>query len=145
MERLHPKRVAWEHGAKFRGAMPTASVGTTQLERARQQRRTAGDAARKFWSRTRNRRLGGFKFRREVPLGPYIADFLCPAARVVVEIDGDQHAEAESHDAARTRYLERLGYAVIRIPTHEVLHDVVQVLDRVHLALEERMLRLRCR
>ena len=77
-----------------------------------------------------------------MPLGPYIADFVCFAARLVVEIDGDQHAEAEAYDAARTQFLEKLGYAVIRIPTREVLHDMAHVLDRVHLAFEERTLEL---
>ncbi len=105
-------------------------------------RRNAGDAERKFWSRTRNRRLAGYKIRRQVPIGPFIADFVCPAAQLVIEIDGDQHAEAAAHDEARTRYLERLGYRVIRFPTHEVLHDIEDVLDQVHLALEQRVIEL---
>ncbi len=83
--------------------------------------------------------------RREVPLGPFIVDFLCHEARLIVEIDGDQHAETQSYDAARTRYLERLGYAVMRVPTYEVLHDIAAVLDRIHLVLEQRMLELRQR
>jgi very-short-patch-repair endonuclease len=131
------KSVSWAHRAHGAAAQLPPPAGSTPIDRARRLRRLAGDAARTFWSRARNRQLGGFKFR--------LADFVCVAARLVVEIDGDQHAEAESYDAARTRYLERLGYAVIRIPTHEVLHDISQVLDRVHRALEERMLQLRCR
>jgi very-short-patch-repair endonuclease len=135
-----PKRIAWDHHAKFSRAAIGPAVAAAPLDRARRLRRVAGDAARKFWGRVRNRRFGGFKFRREVPLGPYIADFVCSEAQLVVEIDGDQHAEAQAYDAARTRCLERLGYAVIRIPTHEVLHDIAQVLDRLHLAIGERML-----
>src|SRR5262245_32639219 len=138
MHEPQQKRVAWEHRARACGAPVSESVSITPLDRVRRPRRSAGDAARKFWSRTRNRRLGGFKFRREVPLGPYIADFLCLEARLVVEIDGDQHAASQAYDAARTRYLERIGYAVIRIPTHEILRDIGQVMDRVHLALWER-------
>jgi len=144
MRKTEQKPAPFEHRAKFAAAPIVAGV-STPLDRARGLRRSAGDAARKFWSRTRNRRLGGFKFRREVPLGPYIADFLCPEARLIVEIDGDQHAEVQTYDAARTRYLERLGYAVIRIPTHEVLHDIAQMLDPVHLAVYERTMELQRR
>jgi very-short-patch-repair endonuclease len=145
MRESRQKPIVFEHRAKFAGASIDAADDSTPFGRARRLRRFAGDAARKFWSRVRDRRLGGYKFRREVPLGPFIADFVCPAARLVVEIDGDQHAEAVAYDAARTRYLEKLGYAVIRIPTHEVLHDIAQVLERMHLALEERILKLRQR
>jgi very-short-patch-repair endonuclease len=141
MEQQRRTRIAWEARVKF-AAVPSPAAPATPLNRARHLRRSAGDAARRFWSRVRGRRLGGFKFRREVPLGPYIADFVCPAARLVVEVDGDQHADAEAYDAARTQFLETLGYSVIRIPTHEILHDIALVLDRVHLALEERMLEL---
>jgi very-short-patch-repair endonuclease len=145
MDRSPPKPVASEHRAKFAGALAPSPAGVTPVARARRLRRAAGDAVRKFWGRTRNRRLGGFKFRREVLLGPFVADFVCIEARLIVEIDGDQHAHAQTYDAARSRYLERMGYAVIRIPTYQVLHDLVHVLDRVHWALEDRMLELRGR
>ena len=110
----------------------------TPTERARALRRSAGDAERKFWSRVRGHRLGGWKFRRQVPLGPFIADFVCAAARIVIELDGDQHAEAAAYDAARTRYLEQLGYCVLRFPTRDVLHEIERVLDAVYVAVEER-------
>ena len=145
MDRAPSKPVASEHRAKFAGALAPPAAGNSPAARARRLRRAASDAALKFWSRTRNRRLGGFKFRREVPLGPFVADFVCSEALLVVEIDGDQHAASEAYDASRTRYLERTGYAVIRIPTHEVLHDLAEVLDRVHRTIEERVRELKNR
>ena len=145
MNRAPSKPVASEYRAKFAGALAPPAAGNSPAARARRLRRAASDAALKFWSRTRNRRLGGFKFRREVPLGPFVADFVCSEALLVVEIDGDQHAASEAYDASRTRYLERTGYAVIRIPTHEVLHDLAEVLDRVHRAIEERVQELKHR
>jgi adenine-specific DNA-methyltransferase len=111
----------------------------TPLARARQLRRRLGDAERLFWSRTRNRRLAGFKIRRQVRIGPFIADFVCTAARLVIELDGDQHAEAADYDVKRTRYLERCGYRVIRFPTRDVLRDTERVLDQVREELELRM------
>ncbi len=140
-------RLPWEMRAKNIGAKRAAIEADprTPIEGARQFRRAPSDSERQFWSRTRNRRLGGFKIRRQVPIGPYIADFICVAARLVIEIDGDQHAKSAAYDAARTRCLERCGYRVMRIPTHEVLHDIAAVLDHVHLAIEERLLELRHR
>jgi very-short-patch-repair endonuclease len=62
-------------------------------DRARELRRNQTEAGKAFWFRVRNRRLDGYKFRRQVPIGPYIADFVCTAARFVVEIDAGQHSE----------------------------------------------------
>ena len=111
----------------------------TALARARQLRRRIGDAERLFWSRTRAHRLAGFKIKRQVPIGPFIADFVCKAALLVIELDGDQHAEAEGYDAARTEYLERHGYSVVRFPTRDVLRDIEGVLEEVRAAIEGRM------
>jgi len=131
----------WEIRARHIGAnrpVPSGDPGTA-LARARQLRRRIGDAERLFWSRTRNRRLAGFKIKRQVPIRPFIADFVCIAARLVIELDGDQHAEAASYDAARTRYLERCGYGVIRFPTRDVLADIEGVLEQVRAAIEYRL------
>jgi very-short-patch-repair endonuclease len=61
---------------------------------------------------------GGWKWRRQAPIGPYIVDFYCPAARLVVELDGSQHLDQVAYDARRTEYLERLGLRLIRF-THD--------------------------
>ncbi len=79
----------------------------------------------------------GTHFRRQVPIGPYVADFACMAARVVIEVDGSQHglrAEA-SRDAERTRWLEREGYRAIRFWNNEVTENIDSVLEAIHVAL----------
>jgi very-short-patch-repair endonuclease len=71
-------------------------------------------AEARVWNTLRDRRLGGWKWKRQVPRGRYIVDFLCTEARLVVELDGGQHANAAKYDATRTAYLEGLGYRVLR-------------------------------
>ena len=91
----------------------------TRIERARELRRTMTDAERRLWSLLRNRSLG-FKFRRQVPIGRYIADFACVEARVVVELDGGQHAESAA-DVERDASLRAHGYRVVRIWNPDVI------------------------
>jgi very-short-patch-repair endonuclease len=76
--------------------------GTDPLAFARHLRRTATDAERALWAKLRNRQLAGLKFRRQHPLGPYTVDFVCFERRLVIEVDGGQHAEAAEQDAQRT-------------------------------------------
>src|SRR5262245_34586351 len=84
---------------------------------ARQMRKEPTTAERTLWRVVRNRRLVGFKFRRQHPLGPYILDCYCAAARLVVELDGDTHADpvAQQRDTERTGYLERRGLKILRL------------------------------
>jgi very-short-patch-repair endonuclease len=86
------------------------------------------DAERKFWSRVRNRALGGFKFVRQEPIGPYFADFVCRDAGVVVEIDGGQHAES-LRDRVRDAFLASAGYRVMRFWNNEWLANIDGVLE----------------
>jgi very-short-patch-repair endonuclease len=89
---------------------------------ARILRRGQSDAERKLWRVLRDRQFAGFKFRRQQPIGPYIADFACFEARLVIELDGGQHGsdQAIAYDEARTRFMEQEGFRVIRFPNHEV-------------------------
>ncbi|MBL8710053.1 MAG: endonuclease domain-containing protein [Rhodospirillaceae bacterium] len=87
---------------------------------ARALRRNATDAEKKLWSLLRDRRLVGWKFRRQVPLGPYVVDFYCSEARLVVEADGGQHANSCS-DEHRTAWLGRNGYRVKRYWNNDIL------------------------
>ena len=107
-------------------------------ERARALRKTMSDAERLLWSRLRMRQLGGHRFRRQHPLGPYVADFVCLERRLVVEVDGAQHAEPEQmrHDAVRTRWLEVEGFRVVRAWTSEVFKNLDGVLDTILHELE---------
>jgi very-short-patch-repair endonuclease len=82
--------------------------------RARDLRNNTTDAERALWRVLRGRQLQGFRFRRQVPIGGFIADFVCPQAKLIIELDGGQHAERSEYDAARTSRLEAMGYRVLR-------------------------------
>ena len=90
--------------------------------RARSLRRDATDAERAMWRVLRDRRLAGFKFRRQQPLGRYFVDFVCFSHRLVVEIDGSQHAGSAA-DARRTAWLEEQGFRVLRFWNNDVLNN----------------------
>jgi adenine-specific DNA-methyltransferase len=82
--------------------------------RARQLRARQTEAERKLWYLLRDRRLNGAKFRRQVPIGNYIVDFVCQEAKLVVELDGGQHTEQVAYDTARSEWLATVGYRVLR-------------------------------
>ena len=88
--------------------------------RARELRAATTDAERRLWSCLRMRQLGGYRFRRQVPIGPYVVDFVCLSARLIVEVDGSQHAGA-IHDLRRDALLSARGFRVLRFWNHEVL------------------------
>jgi very-short-patch-repair endonuclease len=90
---------------------------------ARKLRKEMTDTERFVWDRIRHRQIGGFKFRRQSPVGPYIVDFVCFEAKVVLELDGGQHDLASLEDAARTHWLQSQGFRVVRFWNHEVFED----------------------
>lgn len=95
----------------------------TTLIKARCLRTEMTEAEKALWWQLRDRRLAGFKFRRQLPVGPFFADFACWQAKLIVEVDGGQHAERVFYDQQRTRFLERQGFTVIRFWNDEVLHN----------------------
>jgi len=101
---------------------------------ARSMRADPAPAEKKLWRCLRDRQLSGFKFRRQHPLGPFIADFFCPKLKLVVELDGDSHAERAVYDDRRTVRLERDGYFVIRFRNEDVFRHLDAVL---HALLDE--------
>ena len=111
---------------------------TQTRERARSLRREGTDAEHKLWYQLRAGRLKGMKFRRQHPVPPFVVDFYCEAARLVVELDGSQHNE--DADAPRTRYLESLGLKVLRYWDNEVLQQTEAVLESILSASENRTL-----
>ena len=96
---------------------------------ARVLRRGQTDTEKKLWYLLRGRELKGFKFRRQFPIGPYIADFCCWERRLVVELDGGQHAVDIAKDKRRTLFLNQQGYKVIRFWDNEVLTQTASVLE----------------
>ncbi|MCL6708326.1 DUF559 domain-containing protein [Pseudomonas sp. R2.Fl] len=105
---------------------------TTQ---ARTLRHDETEAEYRLWGELRGRHLNGHKFARQIPLGPFIVDFLCREQRLVVELDGSQHAES-AHDVGRTAWLNQNGYGVLRFWNHEVLRERRAVLDTILAVLE---------
>jgi very-short-patch-repair endonuclease len=104
-------------------------------DRARELRRNSTDAERRLWRYLRNRQCLGWKFRRQFPIGPYIADFACPDAMLVIEADGGQHGIEIDRDLRRTAYLERKGWTVLRFWNPDILTNIEGVLDVIHDAL----------
>ena len=102
---------------------------------ARKLRRNPTEAERQLWSRLRSHQLDGYKFRRQVPLGPYVADFACLAARLVIEIDGGRHAWRADEDTARTAWLESNGFRVLRFWNNDVLGNAEGVLETIRQSL----------
>ncbi|MDX2223072.1 MAG: endonuclease domain-containing protein [Rhodospirillaceae bacterium] len=103
--------------------------------RARGLRRRQTDAESVFWSRVRNRQLDGAKFKRQVPIGRFVADFACYEARLIVELDGGQHDAQSARDIERTQAIEGLGYRVVRFWNNDVLSNIDGVLDALRAEL----------
>jgi very-short-patch-repair endonuclease len=97
--------------------------------RARSLRQNMTEAERRIWQMLRLRQIGGYRFRRQVPFGCYIADFACHEARLIVEIDGGQHDRLSLPEAGRTLFLEAEGYRVLRFWNNEVLQNLDSVWD----------------
>ena len=105
----------------------------TTLAHARELRREATAAEKILWHHLRNRQLGNLKFARQEPIGPYIADFVCRAKKLIIEIDGVTHETAQelAHDAIRTEFLARQGYCVIRFRNEDIFGDLGPVLEAI--------------
>ena len=114
----------------------TAGYTQQTLERAKALRRALTQPEKKLWGALRDRRLGGFKFRKQQPIGPFIADFVCQEQRLIVEVDGSQHAESET-DRARDAFLTSKGYRVLRFWNNDVTGNLSGVLTAILAALSD--------
>jgi very-short-patch-repair endonuclease len=103
--------------------------------RARELRKNATKAELALWDQLRNRQLTGVRFNFQRPIGPYICDFVARTPRLVVEVDGSQHSEAEDYDRARTRFLTARGYRVIRFWNNEVIENIEGVVEKIRQPL----------
>ncbi|UVK41706.1 endonuclease domain-containing protein [Mesorhizobium sp. AR10] len=108
-------------------------VPLRQRKNAKSMRRVMTDAELKLWNELRAHRLMGMSFRRQVPIGPYIIDFACSAHRLIVEVDGSQHADAEHlrHDEARSAYLKANGWTILRFWNDDVIRDIDNVCQHI--------------
>ena len=105
------------------------------VEAAQQLRRALTPAERVLWEALRSRQMAGLRFRCQHAVGPFVLDFLCPTARLVIEVDGSIHDQQVEQDKARTQHLEAYGYRVIRFRNGEVLHDLPTVLAQIEQAV----------
>ena len=126
-EREGPAPRAWEGEGVTGYDKPT-------LVKAKRLRREMTDAERKLWSILRNSQIEGAKFRRQQPIGPFIADFVCQERRLIVEADGGQHAESAS-DARRTAFLEGSGYRVMRFWNNDIFGNLDGVMRLIAAAV----------
>jgi very-short-patch-repair endonuclease len=120
----------WERvNASTRTVMAKKHPPSNALDRARSLRRDMTEAEMKLWALLRE--IEGFKFRRQVPIGPYIVDFVCHQAKLIIEADGGQHDLESGREVSRTEFLEGEGYRVLRFWNNEVLSN----LDGVHTVI----------
>jgi very-short-patch-repair endonuclease len=119
-----PKRPTWKVPARLRS-------------NARALRKNSTDAERILWSELRDHRLNGASCRRQIPIGNYIADFICHAAKLVIELDGGQHFsdQAEQADAKRSAAIEARGFRVLRFGNHDVMTNRAGVLETISAAI----------
>ena len=119
---------------------PTWKVSSKLRSNARALRKNSTDAERLLWAALRSHRLNGASFRRQVPIENYIADFVCHAALLVIELDGGQHYsnQAEQKDAARSALIEAKGFQVLRFGNHDVMTNRDGVLEAIAAAVAER-------
>ncbi|TPI46134.1 endonuclease domain-containing protein [Mesorhizobium sp. B2-9-1] len=110
--------------------MPHQPVTPAKRNFARSMRREPTEAEERLWQELCGRRLDNIKFKRQVPMGRYVADFVCPAAKLIVEIDGSQHAESR-HDQERDTELKARGFRVLRFWNDDVLKELGAVCDTI--------------
>ncbi|RWM30905.1 endonuclease domain-containing protein [Mesorhizobium sp.] len=113
-------------------------VETTK--RARRLRQSDNDAETALWMELRDRRLNGYKFVRQFPIGSYFADFVCRECQLVVEVDGSQHVDSE-YDRVRDHFMVSSGWSVLRFWNVDVLKDREAVLETILAAIEQRLQR----
>lgn len=117
--------------------LPPAGEGKGEralLQNAKQLRSNLTDAEQRLWYHLRAHRFMGLKFRRQKPLGRYIVDFICVEQRLIIELDGGQHAEQTAYDTSRDEWLWIQGYTVLRFWNNEVMQELESVLEKIRLS-----------
>jgi very-short-patch-repair endonuclease len=113
------------------------TIGAFRRRTAKRLRETTTAAEDLLWRRLRRFPISGTHFRRQVPIGPYVADFACMAARLIIEVDGSQHGSDDKlkRDEARTRWLEAEGYRVLRFWNNDLTRNMDGVLEAIYAAI----------
>jgi len=126
----------WGEGERYYSGFSMITQ-KTMLKRAKRLRKNSTDVERYLWSFLRNRYLNGYKFRRQKIIGHYIVDFVCEKKKIIIELDGGQHAINEKYDDKRTLFLKNKGYTVLRFwnvsvftETYGVLETILKQLDK---------------
>ncbi len=107
-------------------------------QRSRDLRNNATKSERTLWRKLRNRQVTGTRFNRQVPIGPFICDFVARTMKLIIELDGGQHALSSDEDARRTKFLHAEGYRVIRFWNNDVLENIEGVMVLIEAALADR-------
>lgn len=119
--------------------VPCQNADAMANERARHLRRNQTEAERRLWLYLKDMKREGFHFRRQCPVGPYVADFLCYSARIIIEVDGGQHGTDEGieHDQRRDEWFAKDGYRVLRYWNSDVLGNTESVMETILSILNE--------
>ena len=122
---------------RMRNRFSNGLMHGTLLKRSRQLRNEPTDAELRLWSHLRLKNLDGARFRRQYSIEGYIVDFCCIKRRLIVEVDGSQHADNAAYDERRTRILERQGFRVLRFWNGDVMQNIAGVVEAIFDALQE--------
>src|SRR5262245_44690092 len=109
-----------------------------QIDRARELRQSDVPAEEILWKQLRNRGLGGFKFRRHIPIGPFFGDFVCVECKIVIELDGLSHLDSQRNDQSRSELLQAKGWRVLRYWNSDVFDNLEAVKEAIYLACLQR-------
>ena len=116
-----------------RGEIKVSPMNLTN--KARLLRKNQTDVEQLMWKHLRNRQMFNYKFRRQFPIEPYIADFVCLELKLIIELDGGQHADRINYDDQRSLFLEQRGFKVVRFWNNDVIENTGGVLETIRLAI----------
>jgi very-short-patch-repair endonuclease len=131
------RREAFQREGGYNQVSSRRWAESSARKNARRLRRELTDAERQLWVCLRSKQIEAFRFRKQVPLGRFVADFACMEPKLIVEVDGGQHADRADHDADRTAWLEGWGFTVLRFWNNEVSENMDGVLQVIVNTLHE--------
>jgi very-short-patch-repair endonuclease len=110
---------------------------SSELEKRRALRASPTEAEKQIWYKLRKRNINGYKFRRQYSIGPYIADFFCPQAKLAVEIDGNVHnsTDAQEYDKVRDEFMQSIGIQILRFTNSEVENNPEKIVEEIIKAI----------